>query len=169
MAISNILTDEFDAEVWGQESIYRIISRAMSRPDFETFKFNGDMVDSSKPLWDWAEYVVDHYVGTYDLMVKFRTLHRTGTQLSKNQLAVVLNSLLNTWKRSLKAGKERIAAQKQEAAKAATQQLNDDVFGQKVEFAYIPTFHRDVVPNPEGGRPSIEPQDTIEAVRAAER
>lgn len=131
MTISNVLTDEFETEVWGQESIHRIIGRAMQRSDFETFKFTGDMIQNSKPLWDWSEYLVDHYVGNYELMVKFRTLQRTGVQLSKNQLAVALNSMLNTWKRSLKEGKQRIAAQ-------VTQRLNEDVFGQPVEFEKIP-------------------------------
>lgn len=147
--------DEFETELWEQSSIHSIIGRVMARPDAQTFKFDGDMVQASKPLWDWAEYVVDHYVGTWTLMVEFRTRQRTGTQLSKNQLAVALNSLLNVWRRSMK----------QVAARVAQDKLNDDVFGQRVDLTKVPTFRKEVIPDPEGGRPSIEPQDTIDAVK----
>lgn len=149
--------DEFDTELWEQPSIYSIINRAMTRPDAQIFKFDGSMVASSKSLWDWAEYCVDHYVGTYTLMVEFRMRQRLGTQLSQNQLAVALNSLLNTWRRSLK---------QVEALKAANK-LNDDVFGAEQDFSKIKSFRNEVTPNPEGGRPSIEPQDTIDMVKDA--
>jgi len=158
MVISNVLTDEFEAEVWAQESIFRIISKAMQRPDFETFKFNGDMLRSSKPLCEWAVYITDHYVGTYDLMVKFRTLQRTGSTLSPNQLAVALNSLLNTWKRSVRETKKTMAQR-------AADDLNDGTspFDQEVDLSTVPTFRGEITSNPQGGRPSIEPQDTIAA------
>lgn len=149
--------DEFEQELWEQSSIHSIVGRAMSRPDKDTFKFTGDMVASSKPLWDWAEYCVDHYVGSFALMIEFRTRQRLGQQLSKNQLAVALNSLLNAWRRSLKQIEARVAQDK----------LNNDAFGAPVDFSKVPTFRKEVVPNPEGGRPSIEPQDTIDMVKNA--
>lgn len=93
--------DEFDSEVWAQSSIQKIIARAMARPDFQTFKFDGEMVRNSKPLWDWAEYIIDHYAGTFELMVEFRTKQRLGRQMSENQLKVALNCLLKAWKGSL--------------------------------------------------------------------
>lgn len=93
--------NEFNVEVWEQPSIHKIISRAMARPDATTFKFDGEMLLSSKPLFDWAEYVVDHYQGTFELMVSFKTQARLGKQLSPKQLAVALNTLLRCWKRSL--------------------------------------------------------------------
>lgn len=133
MTASNPLT-EFSAELWDQTSIHKIIQRAMSRPDAQTFKFDGDMILASKPLWDWAEYVVDHYEGEWDLMVKFRTLQRTGTQLSKAQLAVALNSLLKCWKRSLEFTAKQVAEAQREYP--STEELG--VFDQPQDLASIP-------------------------------
>lgn len=154
--------DEFDTELWEQSSIHNIISRVMSRPDHSTFKFDGDMVQSSKPLWDWAEYVVDHFAGDWDLMVKFRTLQRTGTQLSKNQLAVALNSLLKCWKRHL----AWVEAAKASAATPATRQYptSEELFDQVQDVGAIKSFRQEIVPNSEGGVPSVEPQDTINSI-----
>lgn len=100
--ISNPL-NEFDAELWEQDSIHKIIGRAMGRPDAATFKFTPEMVRDSRPLWDWAEYVVDHYQGTFELMIDYRTKQRLGRPLNENQLKVALNTLLNVWRKSLKA------------------------------------------------------------------
>lgn len=156
--------NDFEREVWEQSSIHSIISRAVARPDAATFKFDGEMVRASKPLWDWAEYLVDHYVGTFELMVDFRTKQRLGRQLSENQLKVALNTLLSVWRQSLKQTQARVAAAGQ--AKVAERKY-PDVFDQTVDLTSVPTFTREVVPNPEGGRPSIEPQDTIYAIKAA--
>lgn len=143
--------NEFESCVWEQSSIHKIIARAMSRPDATTFKFDGEMVKASKPLWDWAEYLVDHYVGPFSLMADLRTKQRLGRQLSENQLKVALNTMLNVWRQSLKA-----------SAVAAARQ--PDAFDTPVDFTKLGTFTNEIVPDPEGGRPSIEPQDTIQAL-----
>lgn len=116
---------EFEPEVWEQASIHKIIARAMARPDAATFKFDAEMVKNSKPLWDWAEYLVDHYVGPFTLMVEFRTKQRLGRQLSENQLKVALNTLLAVWRRSLKTAQVSAAA--------------DPIFDASVDFAQVGT------------------------------
>lgn len=145
--------NEFEPEVWEQSSIHVIVARVMARPDGKTFKFDAEMVGKSQLLIDWARYLVDHYVGTFELMVDLRTKQRTGRVLSEGQLKVALNTLLNVWRQSLRQAQVRTAAA-------------DPAFDAPVDFAHIKNFSNEVVPDPEGGRPSIEPQDTIDGIRA---
>ena len=94
--------NEFDTEVWEQSSIHTIIARVMARPDASTFKFDAEMVGKSQALIDWAIFLVDHYVGTFELMVDLRKKQRLGRTLSEAQLKVALNTLLNVWRQSLR-------------------------------------------------------------------
>lgn len=94
--------NEFNAELWNQPTIHKIIARALSYGEGFKFEARHFEAEGGKRLEEWARHIVDQYEGSWDLMVEFRTRQRLGRDLSLNQLKVALNSLLNTWKRSLK-------------------------------------------------------------------
>lgn len=119
--------NDFNDELWAQDSIHKIISRAMARPDAATFKFDYTMVEANRALWDWAAYAIDQYHGTFDMMVSFQTQARLGKQMSPKQCAVALNTLLRCWKNSLEEAK--------------TAQVAAGAFDQVVDFEQIPSSH----------------------------
>lgn len=158
--------DEFDTEFWSQTSIHNIIARAMGRLDAATFKFDAEMVRSNDKLWDWAVYAVDHYQGTFEMMVDFRNKQRRGLQLNENQLKAALNTVLNCWRRSLKEIAAKVEAR--EAAQArqpgrpvmVTIEGGSELFDQPVDFQAInPQVQREL--NPETLVPAVS-----EAVKA---
>lgn len=133
--------NEFSDELWAQDSIHKIISKAMARPDAATFKFDYTMIESNRPLWDWAAYAISEYRGTFDLMVSFRTHARIGKQMSPKQCAVALNTLLRVWKKSLEETKAQVLHQAQ--------------FDIPVDFKAIPSSYAQGQLNPEVREPIV--------------
>lgn len=100
------LTQEFAVGIWQNESIQKIVAKAMARPDFQTFKFDEEMVAKSKLLEDWAYWLATQYTGSFSLMQQFAARARDGKRLSPGQLKVVLNTMLKAWKEQIKAAAE---------------------------------------------------------------
>lgn len=93
------MLNDFRPELWDNPSIHKILARAMANG--EDFKFTVEHLEASKPLEEWARYIVDNYVGSFEFMVSLVTQQRMGKELTLRQLRGALNVLLRAWRESL--------------------------------------------------------------------
>lgn len=89
------LNAEFPLEVWDQESIQKLVGRAIATGK----RYDREVMNPK--LVEWAAWALMRYTGTFDLLLKFQRILQNGEELTNGQAAVVLNSLVRAFRNTL--------------------------------------------------------------------